>query len=237
MKRARAAPSAGEVKRAKAVLAAAAKAKKKDKEDAFACPRELLEWSKAGTLHSQLNAMNTIAVKGWCGDCGLRYGGAKYKLVNRLLEHVDEALRREKFDMLRANAEQDPAAAAQLHFSKVKSFNAARNMFAKQFSKLPQQPTAAARLRAMIGLTRGFDIHLLKAITGPNRAKYNGKHGEEGMDGQLEVSTAWSEFLTAQGKELSEADWTLCASFVFEELPTAAYGFDQYVNSDLLPAA
>ena len=57
-------------------------------------------------------------------------------------------------------------------------------------------------------------------------SKYNGKYGEEGMEGQGDVSAAWREFLTAQGNALSEEDWKLCARFVFEQLPTAAYGFD-----------
>lgn len=109
--------------------------------------------------------------------------------------------------------------------AKVKLINAARNVFAKQYSKLAQHPTAAARLRVMIGLTRGFDQHLLKAITGQNRAKYNGKHGEDGSEGQLAVSAAWRQFLMEQGRALSEEDWKLCADFVFEKLPTEAYGF------------
>ena len=54
-------------------------------------------------------------------------------------------------------------------------------------------------------------------------SKYNGKYGEEGMEGQGDVSAAWREFLTAQGNALSEEDWKLCASFVFEQLPTTAW--------------
>ena len=74
----------------------------------------------------------------------------------------------------------------------VKSFSAACNLFDKQFAKLNKQhPTSAKQLRVMIGLTRGFDSLLLKAITGPSCGQYNGKYDEKGMDGQNKVSEAW----------------------------------------------
>ena len=111
----------------------------------------------------------------------------------------------------------------------MKSFNAACNLFNKQFVKLNKQhPTGSEQLQVMIGLTRGFDSLLLKAITGPSCGQYNGKYGERGMDGQNKVSEAWRGFLTEQGKALSEEDWKVAVDFLFKELPTAAYGFPAY---------
>ena len=111
----------------------------------------------------------------------------------------------------------------------MKSFSAACNLFAKQFAKLNKQhPTAAEQLRVMIGLTRGFDSLLLKAITGPDCGQYNGKYAEKGMHGQNKVSEAWRGFLTEQGKDLPEEDWKMAVDFLFKELPTAAYGFPAY---------
>ena len=43
-------PSGAELKRAKKIVAAAAKVKKAEKEDAFTCPPELLEWAKVRML-------------------------------------------------------------------------------------------------------------------------------------------------------------------------------------------
>lgn len=157
------------------------------------------------------------------------------KKFRSLVEHVDEAIRREKFNAVRAAAEgaggggPDVSAVAQLLFANVKSFSAARNLFAKQYKKLSQQhPTAAAQVRVMVGLSKGFDALLLKAITGPSRGKYNGKYGEEGMEGQNAVSCAWRAFLTANSKALSLDDWKLAAEFLFGATPTGAYGFSHY---------
>ena len=222
-----ASPTAAEVRQAKKIVAAAAKAKK---DETFHCPPELVEWEKAGSLRKKLRDINTAGLKRFCQESNIKYGGAKYKLVERLLEHVEEALKREKTSALQALAdEQDVSAAAELLFAEVKSFSAACNLFDKQFVKLNKQhPTAAERLRVMIGLTRGFDSLLLKAITGKNCGQYNGKYGEKGMDGQNKVSETWRGFLTEQGKALSDEDWKLAVDFLFEELPTAAYGFPAY---------
>ena len=80
----------------------------------------------------------------------------------------------------------------------------------------------------MIGLTRGFDALLLKAITGPNRGQYNGKYDEKGMDGQNQISEDWREFLDEQQQSLSDEDWTMAVEFLFTSLPTEAYGFPHY---------
>jgi len=220
-------PTAAEVKQAKKIVAAAAKAKK---EKDFNCPPELLEWKKEGKLRKKLGDLTTDEVKVYCREAKLKYGGAKYKLVASLLDHVEEALKREKVDALQALADEDDlSAGAELLFAKVKSFNAACNLFDKHFGKLAKQhPTAGEQLQVMIGLTRGFDSLLLKAITGPNCGQYNGKYGERGMDGQNKVSEAWRGFLTEQGKALSDEDWEMAVDFLFKELPTAAYGFPAY---------
>jgi len=222
--------TAAELRQAKKIVAAAAKAKKEKEDENFYCPQELVEWKKAGMLRKKLRDINTEGLKVFCRASNLKYGGAKYKLVASLLEHVEEALKREKMDTLQALADdQDVSAAAELHFAKVKSFSAACNLFDKHFAKLNKQhPTVAEQLRVMIGLTRGFDSLLLKAITGPSCSQYNGKYGERGMDGQNKVSEAWRGFLTEQGKSLSEEDWKMAVDFLFKELPTAAYGFPAY---------
>ena len=99
---------------------------------------------------------------------------------------------------------------------KVKSFNAACNLFEKHFAKLGKEhKTVSEQLRAMIGLTRGFDSLLLMAITGKNRGQYNGKYGEKGMDGQNKVSEAWRGFLTEKGKSLSKEDWQMAVDFLY----------------------
>jgi len=223
-------PTAAELREAKKIVAAAAKAKKEKEDKNFYCPPELIAWKKAGKLHIKLRDLTTPDLKGYCQEANIRYGGPKYELVKRLSDHVKEAQSREKVDALQALAdEQDATAAAELLFAKVKSFNAACNLFDKQFAKLNKQhPTAAEQLRAMIGLTRGFDSLLLKAITGPNRGQYNGKYGETGMDGQNKVSETWRGFLVEQGKALSEDDWKMAVDFLFEELPTFEYGFPPY---------
>ena len=91
-----------------------------------------------------------------------------------------------------------------------------------------EHKTVSEQLRAMIGLTRGFDSLLLMAITGKNRGQYNGKYGEKGMDGQNKVSVSWRGFLTEKGKSLSEEDWQMAVDFLFNDLPTAGYGFPPY---------
>jgi len=220
-------PTAAEFKQAKKMVAAAAKAKK-DKE--FNCPQELLEWKMEGKLHKKLGDLTTEEVKVYCREANLKYGGAKYKLVASLLEHVEEALKREKVDTLQALADENNlSAGAELLFAKVKSFNAACNLFNKHFVKLAKQhPSAGKQLQVMIGLTRGFDSLLLKAITGPDCGQYNGKYDEKGMEGQNKVSEAWRGFLTEQGKTLSDEEWKMAVDFLFKELPTAAYGFPSY---------
>jgi len=223
-------PTAAELRQAKKIVAAAAKAKKEKEDKNFFCPPELVEWEKAGKLGKKLRDHTTADLKDFCQWSNIRYGGPKYELVGRLLEHAKEAIFKEKMDALQALAdEHDVSAAAELHFAKVKSFSAACNLFDKQFAKMNKQhPSAAEQLRVMVGLTRGFDSLLLKAITGPSRGEYNGKYDEKGMDGQNKVSEAWRGFLTEQGKDLSEEDWKMAVDFLFKELPTAAYGFPAY---------
>lgn len=223
-------PTAAELREAKKIVAAAAKAKKEKEDQNFYCPPELIGWKKAGKLHKKLQDLTTPDLKGFCQESNIRYGGPKYELVKRLLEHVKEAEFKEKVNTLQALAdEQDVTAAAELLFAKVKSFSAACNLFDKQFAKLNKQHrTPAEQLRVMIGLTRGFDSLLLKAITGPSCGQYNGKYDEKGMDGQNKVSETWRGFLVEQGKALSKEDWKMAVDFLFEELPTAAYGFPVY---------
>lgn len=223
-------PTAAELKEAKKIVAAAARAKKEKEDKNFYCPPELMEWMNADVLHKKLRDLTTADLKDYCKEANIRYGGPKYELVARLVGHVKEALLKEKKDALQARAdEQDVSASAELLFAKVKSFSAACNLFAKQFAKLNKQhPTAAEQLQVLIGLTRGFDSLLLEAITGPKRGQYNGKYGEEGMRGQNKVSEAWRQFLTEQGKALSEEEWKMSVDFLFKELPTAAYGFPPY---------
>ena len=227
-------PTAAELRKAQKIVAAAAKAKKeakKEEEDKnFYCPPELVEWERADKLRKKLRDLTTADLKLYCRQSNIKYGGPKYELVGRLLEHVEEALWREKMHALQALAdEQDVSAGAELLFAKVKSFNAACNLFDKHFVKLDKQHlTAGEQLQVMIGLTRGFDSLLLKAITGPNCGQYNGKYGERGMDGQNKVSEAWRGFLSEQGKALSDEDWEMVVDFLFKELPTAAYGFPAY---------
>ena len=218
------------MRQAKKIVAAAAKAKKEKEGEKFHCPALLLAWEKAGVLRKKLGDHNTAELKELCRESNLRYGGPKYELVARLLEHVEEAHKREKCAALQAQAEEgDVASSTELYFEKVKSFNAACNLFEKHFAKLEKEhKTVSEQLRAMIGLTRGFDSLLLMAITGKNRGQYNGKYGEKGMDGQNKVSEAWRGFLTEKGKSLSEEDWQMAVDFLFKDLPTADYGFPPY---------
>ena len=114
------------------MVAAAAKAKKEKEGEKFHCPAVLLAWEKAGVLRKKLGDHNTAELKELCRESNLRYGGPKYELVARLLEHVEEAHKREKFAALQAQAEEgDVASSTELYFEKVKSFNAACNLFEK----------------------------------------------------------------------------------------------------------
>lgn len=223
--------SAAELKRAKKIVAQAKKAAKAKKEKPFACSAELLAWKKDGSLHSQLQSHNTEYLKGLCGDCNLKYGGAKYLLMSRLTEHAQEAVRREKWEAVESRASEDVAAASELLFAKVKTVEAATNLFARRFAKLSALPTAAARLETLIGMSRGHDALLLKAITGPSRGKYNGKYDEIGMELQSQVGELWGQFLHAEGASLSAAEWVAACKAVHENRPTEAYGFDSLAGA------
>jgi hypothetical protein len=228
-------PSDAELKHAKQVVAAANKAKKAKAEAAFVCSEQLLGWAISGSLHGKLLALTTNFLKGHCQDNGLLYGGAKYKLVQRLAEHAEEGVRRAKWSAARAAAEAgDTSAAAEALFFKVKSFSASLNLFRKQHELLmggKKRPVAVRqRIQSMAGLTTGFDAALLKAITGPDRKKYNGSRGEIGLDGQREVADMWGGFLldTLKEEPLSCDDWRLACDALWLERPPAAYGFDGY---------
>ena len=113
-------PTAAELRQAKKIVAAAAKAKKEKEEENFYCPPELIGWKKAGKLHKKLQDLTTPDLKAYCQESNIRYGGPKYELVKRLLEHVKEAQFKEKVNALQALAdEQDVTAAAELLFAKV----------------------------------------------------------------------------------------------------------------------
>ena len=157
-----AATPAAELRRAKKLIAATKKAKKAAAEAAFVCAPELLAWTKDGTVHAQVTSLTTNVLKGLCQDNGLKYGGPKYELVKRLLAHGEAAVLREKKDALvTATAGGDEVAAAELAMAKFKSFEAAVNLFKKRIAKLDTITTAAQRLDTLIGLSFGFDAHLL----------------------------------------------------------------------------
>lgn len=166
------------------------------------------------------------------------YGGAKYKLVARLVDHAEEGLLQAKWSGLRTQAGQgDVAAAAEAQFATPRSFAAALKLFHAQHAKLPAIRSVRSRIETLAGLTAGFDAHLLKAITGPKRAQYNGKYGELGMEGQSEVAQAWRQFIMdtvelqtlvsmTADDELDNDDWQRVCEVVWLKRPTGAYGFD-----------
>ena len=223
-------PSEAELKRAKQVVAAAKKKKKAEAEAAFVISDELLDWAKRDVVYRELHALSTNFLKGHCQDNGLRFGGPKYELVQRLSEHAVEGLRRDKWRAASAAAEEgDASAAAEALFFSVKSFGAALNLFKKQHAKLGKVPSVRQRIQTMAGLSTGFDAALLKAITGPDAKKYNGGRGEIGIDGQQDVADLWGEFLLgAVSGAMTLDDWRLACDAVWLRRPTAAYGFDGY---------
>ena len=70
-------------------------------------------------LRKKLGDHNTAELKELCRESNLRYDGPKYELVARLLEHVEEAHKREKCAALQAQAEEgDVASSNELYFEK-----------------------------------------------------------------------------------------------------------------------
>ena len=100
------------MRQAKKIVAAAAKAKKEKEGEKFHCPVVLFAWEKAGVLRKKLGDHNTAELKELCRESNLRYGGPKYELVARLLEHVEEAHKREKSAALQAQAEEGDVASS-----------------------------------------------------------------------------------------------------------------------------
>jgi hypothetical protein len=243
-------PSAAELKRAKKIVAAGKKAKK---EKDFRIGDELLSWAKAGTLYSEINGRTTSQLKGVCQDSGLRYGGAKYKLVERLLEHGKEGLRRHTWAAKKEAAEAGDASAEAeaLFFAGGPTFGRALQLFRREHKKLMEKTKKnkktkkpfvmdhRKRFQWMAGMTAGFDAALTKAITGKDRKKYNGSRGEKGIEGQYVVAELWTSLLIdaltlgveeegAASKVLSCEDWQVACEAAWEARTSGDYGFPSY---------
>ena len=64
-----------------------------------------MEWEVSGTLHHELNRQTTNQLKGLCQCNGILYGGAKYKLVARLVAHAKQGRKQQQQQQAQAKAE------------------------------------------------------------------------------------------------------------------------------------
>ena len=246
-----------------AVAAAAKNPKKKKKKkkaeasanDWFQITKGLYDWYKNNTIHSQIGNKNTEAAKELCEENGLPYSGAKWALRERLIAHCKLAEFREENNLCvtiqdgenmtsitlndNANADDDDDAISttgisQDFASKKLTYAAARKLYRKHIKdvKAPHIQ-AAARLKITIAASRGMDNHLLEAITGKDRKKYNGSRGEEGLELQEEICTEFANLYDyIKGSDDKKGDELLAELLVFCQKENSskceAYGFQRY---------
>ncbi|KAJ1551520.1 hypothetical protein HK096_009323 [Nowakowskiella sp. JEL0078] len=213
-----------------AELKAQKKRKQQEKESKFHCTDELLKWYESDEIYSKIDKLNTEAVKDICLENGLPRSGSKYKLKAMLIEHAKEAVKHNKVTLLQSEADADPSKAVELEFHKIKSFNAAVNFAKKKIAAIEKVTGLDEKLNVLAGLTRGFDMHLFAAITGPRAGFYNGKYGEQGEDAQIEICNAWVNFLRSFGNEMTFDEFMKFVDFGNFKTQTQPYGFDGYLK-------
>jgi hypothetical protein len=150
--------------------------------------------------------------------------------VSRLIDHAEQGVRHQQVAVLEAQAKEgDLSKSYELGYKTFKSLNAALNYTLKTIEKdLPKLNTIADKISLMQGVSRGFDYHVLKAITGPQARKYNGGSGEAGIDAVNEVAEHLLKFLTAHCHKMSEEE--LCSAITIAPSSTEGYGFYRPVD-------
>ena len=201
------------------------KAKKAKKEKEFYCDPELIKLYNSGLLHDHIRNSITADIAGMCYDNGLPRSGAKYKLVELLLDHV-------KIGAFKAahgsNDSLGGRVAAEFAGVKVR-FAGARSLYRKHI-KNSLKKSCTERLEITLAATRGMDHHIFVAITGKDCGKYNGKYDDVGETMQDEVGLGLKNLLFSCAAKFTPDQLQSLLSFIADKDSTKCepYGFMDY---------
>lgn len=143
---------------------------------------------KSGNLHNLFRSTLTAGIKEMCRECKVPRTGGKFKLIPKLMDHVEKA----------AFASSDEGAIT-LEFASL-SFARANTKFCKLEEALKKK-TPRNRWSLIVAAAEGFDQVIYQAITGPDRKQYNGSHGETGIEANSNIGIAvCSAFVNVAGE-------------------------------------
>ena len=111
-----------------------------------------------------------------------------YELFN-IQNHAESAVTWKKMQVMAEEASVgDESNKYELSIVKLKYFNVGHNACFKLLGKMNSMKDVSKKLEVLKGVTRGLDMHIFVAITGPRAGHYNGKHGETRLEVNSELA-------------------------------------------------
>ena len=221
-------------------------------DDNFYCTPSLLKWYKDGIIHQVIDSMNTKECQIHCRSNNLKVSGAKYVIRDRLIEHARLAKFREENNITtndenNLNTNKDNVDKDDFIISKIERELASNTLSFAKSVKIFQKHIKNAkklnvekdgkncyemRLKMTLAAARGMDYQVYRAITGPKRFFYNGKHDDKGIEALGEVSNECDKLYEECKDLLTEESLNEFIAFISDEGCSLCepYGMSYYVE-------
>ena len=176
------------------------------KDKVLSCSEELLtSWTEG---HEK---RNTQDLKVLCEENGIPRSGAKYEIIEAIEAHVQGYLRQQSLLSKTETAagsnssEERLEVQADLKICNRKTLEAAFNTAKKEAAKMASEGASSCpnkRFALLDGITSGLDHQIFTAVSGPSRARYNGKRGDLAIVANEWIAQQWLEFFRSHHHQM-----------------------------------